>query len=482
MLFTESELALSRTEGRVRNNSTLKIIIYSVIFLLIGFLQVNSQVLKSKDNKADYLIITTESFRGILHEFSEWRSSKGFEVFTTDVETIYTEFLDDDTTSHAEAIRRFVSFALTEWEKSPRYMLLAGSRSDIPGLEVKSFLTTLDEEKVFLDHYLGENIYDSDNLVDIAIGRFPAETPRQLLNMIEKTISVSDNFNIENYKYDFVGISDVKDSSIFNKQLEHFNNIFNNENTFIRHFTDSESDNEMIFAECIEALQAGTSILHYSGHANSATWSHVGILTRDEVPGLELGTTPFLHIAQSCQNSIRDNGINEEFMKYESGGAFGVILFDGMFFSFTGHQYFQKFYQSVLEYELPLGDHVTNTKTSLDSDIMRRVTLFGDPAMRLPQWIIASVAENLSLSENSMKTYPNPAGEELNIEFHSPERMDFTVKIISATGETMIELPQAYGYTGDISVKADVSDLPAGSYFAVIAAGSDMRVGKFIKK
>lgn len=482
MLFTESELALSRPELPSRNNSTLKIIIYSVIFLLVGFLQVNSQVLKSTDNKADYLIITTESFRGILHEFTEWRSSKGFEVFTTDVETIYTEFLDDDTTSEAEAIRRFVSYSLNEWEKSPRYLLLAGSRSEIPGLEVESYLTSVGEEKVFLDHYLGEDIYDSDNLADIAIGRFPAETPRQLLNMIEKTILVSDNFNIENYKYDFVGITDVKDSSLFNKQIGHFNNIFNNENTFIRHFTDSEQDNELIFGECIEALQEGTSILHYTGHSNSITWSHVGILTVDEVPGLELGTSPFLHIAQCCQNSIRDNGINEEFMKYESGGAFGVVLFDGMFFSHTGHQYFQKFYQSVLENELPLGDHATNAKTSLDSDIMRRVTLFGDPALRLPQWIIASVAENLSLSDNSLRTYPNPACEELNIEFHSPERMDFTVKIISSYGETIIELPQAYGYTGYISIKADVSGLPAGSYFVVISARDNVHVGKFIKK
>ncbi|MEJ2054132.1 MAG: C25 family cysteine peptidase, partial [Calditrichaceae bacterium] len=103
----------------------------SILFILICIVAIGTQLypqvsdLKSIDNQADYLVITTKDFLETIGSLTLYRQSQNLTTQTILTDDIYEQF--QDTLSRQEAIRHFVSYALEYWaDPKPQFLLLVG--------------------------------------------------------------------------------------------------------------------------------------------------------------------------------------------------------------------------------------------------------------------------------------------------------------------------------------------------------------------
>ncbi|MBN2008358.1 hypothetical protein JW960_03310 [candidate division KSB1 bacterium] len=115
-----------------------KAIVLSVSFLLClfyftpGFTTDFNKPLKSPTNSADYIIITTNQFKDAIQPLIELRESQGLHIFLANFADVISEF--NEAPSPDQAIRYFVSYALSNWQTPPSYLLLCGDVDIIPAI------------------------------------------------------------------------------------------------------------------------------------------------------------------------------------------------------------------------------------------------------------------------------------------------------------------------------------------------------------
>ncbi len=87
-----------------------------------------------------------------------------------------------------------------------------------------------------------------------------------------------------------------------------------------------------------------------------------------------------------------------------------------------------------------------------------------------------SSTEDIDKNIIQYSIYPNPVNDELNIDFGS--QVDAKISIVSVTGQELKRIE----ISGENNLRADVSNLPNGIYFAKIKTETKMRTVKFVKK
>ncbi len=152
--------------------------------------------LLNADLGADYLVISHPSFLNQLTPLTESRINNGLRVHVTDIDEVYDCFSFGCKESYA--IQRFVKYVYSRWE-SPylRYVLLVGDASDVLGDPARFPAEAQPDLIPVYDHEKPTTFVRADNkygivtegiLTDVAIGRFPAQTPDDLTTLIEKTL------------------------------------------------------------------------------------------------------------------------------------------------------------------------------------------------------------------------------------------------------------------------------------------------------
>ncbi|MBN1406254.1 MAG: hypothetical protein JW956_00610 [Calditrichaceae bacterium] len=82
-----------------------------IIFILLSnYSYLHSENLKSTENQADYLIISTNHFLENLGPLISLRESQGLIIKSVNIDTLYSQF--QDTLSKQDAIKHFVSYTL----------------------------------------------------------------------------------------------------------------------------------------------------------------------------------------------------------------------------------------------------------------------------------------------------------------------------------------------------------------------------------
>ena len=100
--------------------------LFSILFNLTAFAGFENYLvtdLTSENNHADYIVISHQKFFKNLSGFLDWRASMGLDIILVDVSDIVSQF--NSAGSRGEAIRQFVSYTQTNWQKpSPKYLFL----------------------------------------------------------------------------------------------------------------------------------------------------------------------------------------------------------------------------------------------------------------------------------------------------------------------------------------------------------------------
>lgn len=237
--------------------------------------KVNSSDLRNSDYDAELIIITHSEFSNQAQNYSKYRQSKGIANVVVDVEDIYKEFSFGKKSPHA--IKMFLQYAYSNWQKRPKYVLFIGDASwDNRRLLTKSKSRDFIPSYGFpvSDYWYG--LLEGDDFEpELIIGRIPAQTADEVDNFMEKVVTFENQPNAKWMKK-FLFLSGG-DGELQRRSFASYRyNVFDNVEPYpicaetawvgIRNFN-AGSEEQM--NEILSHLNTGTIWTFFFGHASS---------------------------------------------------------------------------------------------------------------------------------------------------------------------------------------------------------------------
>ncbi len=457
----------------MRTTSFFAAVIAAVLFSF-GALSAD---LKDSGNGADYLIITNQEFTGAIDEFVLWRESKGLEVFKAGVDEIAAEFGDEETALN-EAIREFISYAQTYWQKTPDYVLLAGSVDKIPSWRAESIVPEMSySDSISYDHPYMINIYQNDVIPDIAVGRFPARNAEDLRNMIEKTIRFEDELTPEDYKYDAAYLISKDNFSMFNDEADEIEQIFPSGFSTVKMTNNEGAPFYASKSEMLEMMSGKTRLLVNLHPANPNVWFRFDGIQNEDFDQIS-GDKPFVRISYASEqyfdNPEGDYYITDKLLAMRDKGCAAFVGPSDLQY-FSSLRLYMKTFMEIFAQpgKKNIGDVFLQTKIEQAEAFKRDViNLLGDPALEIDMDNIQDVP--YSFEDEAVITFPNPFRDELRIEMPEDYGAVTSVKITDQFGRTIKELQSA----GTLQWKPE--NIASGQYFVIITTTDRRYVKKVI--
>jgi hypothetical protein len=153
--------------------------------------------LRSTQRSVDYVVIAATHLVEDARALADLRESDGYRTLLVDVDDVYWEFAGGE--PDPIAIRRFLSFARSQWEVGPRFAVLVGKANldyrDLLGAGgnwVPAALASTDGGLFPSDAMLGD-VVGFDGVPEIAVGRLPISSSEELERIIEAIQSFESN-------------------------------------------------------------------------------------------------------------------------------------------------------------------------------------------------------------------------------------------------------------------------------------------------
>jgi hypothetical protein len=375
---------------------------------------------------ADLFIVTHPQFLSeakTLAAFHQNRSGLRVHVITTN--QIYNEFSSgmQDLVAIRDFMRMFYKRAATP-QDYPKYLTLLGRASYdykdrianntnyVPTYEsVESFAPVgsynSDDFYGFLDDNEGkwDSPQDGAELLDVAIGRLPAQDNTQANDMVNKIIAYVNNPVFGDWKTKLVFIADDED---FNLHLSQADGLANNatiqykdyniKKIFIDAFKEENTSggerNPLAQQEIVNSVQQGAMIVNYTGHGGEIGLASERILNTDDIQQWTNGGKLPLFVTATCEFSRFDDparsSAGEMVLLNPNGGGIALFTTVRLVNSGSNEALNKSFYKYVgldsmgVYNRRRLGEILTLAKNENATDANERsFTLLGDPAMYL---------------------------------------------------------------------------------------------------
>ena len=380
--------------------------------------------------QADFIIITHPEFLEQAEQLADYRRHRsGLSVAVITTTEIYDTFSNSRFT--VEALRRFLRCALHRWQRpAPHAVVLLGDASWDPKMNAdesskRSFVPSFgnpvaDNRLVCLDG-------PDDFLPDLDIGRIPVENVAQAQAVINKIMAYeaqplqdwSKNFTFLNG-----GINDYE-RALFLEQSERLIATYAEADPMagqalrLYKTTDDRSAGELQ-QQILGALETGTSIFTFSGHAGSRTWELM--LVNDDVKRLQnRGRLPFI-ASMTCHTARFahpvQSSFGEDFLRVADAGAIAFWGTSGWGFVLQDGILLDGLFQAIMQDSVrTAGSAVTRAKmhliaemgtARLNQNVVDQYTLLGDPTLRLN----LPTAPDLVIAEGAIRSVPGAPTEQ----------------------------------------------------------------------
>lgn len=346
----------------------------------------------------DIMVICTERDETAIAPYVQWKREKGYNVNLevvgtgTNINTI----VDDAYAANNDLL----------------YVQLVGDWADIKCNTLGSGAP--------MDPQVG-CVAGSDEVVDIAVGRFSAANPSDVTVQVDKVINYEKNPQAGETWYKVAtGIgSDQGPGDDGEDDYEHLDVIFNDKyNPFTFDSYNSVYDPTGNIGDVNAAVNGGTSVINYCGHGSPTSWGSTGF-SNSNVNALTNGDmTPWI-VSVACNNGDFHTGTCfAEAWQRKAGG--GSVMFLGASISqpwdppMRGQDYFADILTGGYDYSAHAGQSGINTtegRTTLgaiifnglvlmttesggpsDWETAKTWNLFGDPSMQARTDIPAEIA------------------------------------------------------------------------------------------
>ena len=283
----------------------------------------------------DFVIISHKDFLKALKLLQQRRESQGLSVALVDVEDLYDEFNFGN--KSPQAIRDFLVYTTTNWDKRPRFVLLVGDASFDPrnyfGVGDYDFVPTKILETFYLetasDDWFAD--VDDDGLPDMAVGRLPVRTPEEAAEVVTKILGYEKAFRMDHavmvadkvgyFEFDYAEASREVEALLPSSIVV--------EEIFRENFDSNAEAKEALLA----SINEGPLLVNYIGDGSVDMWEGQ-ILNSDDAPFLTNRSRLPLFVNMTSLNGFFHDlyveSLAEALLKPAGGGAIAVWASSGL--------------------------------------------------------------------------------------------------------------------------------------------------------
>ncbi len=375
---------------------------------------------KSKENRADYIIITHEIFTDSAKTLAQYRKNSGLKVATVNVEDIYDEF--NYGVFNPKAIRDFLAYAYKDWKKpAPTYVLLMGDacydyKDNLHTGTINYVPSQLVEpgRDLIPDNVFGETASDNwfvlvsgdDALPDMFIGRLSAGSNGEMSDIVDKIIFYEKNPPAKSWNKKVLLAAD-DDGADFKNTSDELADIITDDYDFTKvYIGDYKSAAPTPTDDLKKYINSGVLLTNFTGHGNAtifALWGEkedgVGngkvVLSLGDITSLENDHKFTMVTIADCLNGFftglkPEVCIAEQFQRVKDKGAVAIWASTGLGYT-SGHRLLLgNFYKNIFQDgQYGLGAAATKAKIDTYSQdsywrhMVETFVLFGDPATPL---------------------------------------------------------------------------------------------------
>lgn len=399
---------------------------------------VANQNIHGNIGQPDMLIVAYADFMSEAQRLADFHKQRDqMDVKVLDVQKIYNEFSGG--AQDIVAIRNLMKMLYERGLNGgnpPRYLLLFGDASfdykniEIPAASNTNFVPsyqsyeTLNRSATFvsddffglLDDNEGQNIVEGGQLMDIGIGRIPADSPEEARDIVNKILHYHDAASYGSWRNSLTFIADDEDSNLHLNQserlsdtLQQYNPVYNIDKIYLDAYEQTSTPGGNRYPGVEDAINSriysGTLLMNYTGHGGEGGLAHERIMTHDMIRAWENYDRLPLLITATCSFARYDNPNTETagelVLANPRGGAVALISTVRLVYASANYVLNHALLLELLKKEngsYPrLGDVIMKTKNRIGTKANnRKFALLGDPAMRLgyPQLNVKSTAIN----------------------------------------------------------------------------------------
>ncbi len=345
---------------------------------------------RQANQSADFVIITHSSLLASAKQLQTYRENQGLGGALVNIEDVYDEFSFGNKSPYA--VRDFLAYAKTSWQRAPRFVLLMGDAS----LDPKNYLGRGDFDLVptkLLDTQYMETASDdwfadfkAGGFADMSVGRLPVRGTDEAARMIAKIINYEGASNSDGALI----VSDSNSGFNFEDASDQLRALIP-DNIKVEQIDRGQLGTAAAKRALLDSINRGQRVVNYFGHGSVELWRD-NLLTSAEARGLTNGNRLPLFVVMTCLNGyFQDTSLDslaESLMKAERGGAIAVWASSGMTLPSGQLPLNQQLYKLIFDLSQSqgrlLGEVTLKAKSTIsDGDIRRTWILFGDPMTRL---------------------------------------------------------------------------------------------------
>ncbi|RYM32856.1 type IX secretion system sortase PorU [Brumimicrobium glaciale] len=409
--------------------------------------------------EADYLIVTHPTFTSQANRLANLHKNNGLSVHVVTMEQVYNEFSGgtQDPTAIRYFAKMFYDRAEGDLSKQPKYLMLFGDGTYDPldRLENNNYMIPV-YETVESESYTGSLVTDdyfgllddteefgTNDLMDIAVGRFVATTPlhaKTLVNKVEhymkngSSLYASSNLACGedgyisthgDWRQKYIAIADDENGGQFVIDHENFATYVKNNHpemnvkkiysdAYVQITTAGGERYPDVNNEINRSIESGSLVTCYVGHGGSKGAAQERIMTIGDVVDYKNIDKLTLFVSATCEFArIDDNrmvSIGELMALNEVGGAIALMtttraVYIGTNSAVTGAFFKNVFKRGPNNEPRTFGDIMIDTKNTLGGGADRRsFMLLGDPALRIAlpfEKVVLDSVNNLSIISTS---------------------------------------------------------------------------------
>lgn len=347
--------------------------------------------LASRRRGADYVVIAPGELVEAAGELVRYRQGQGLESMLVDLEDVMDEF--NHGLSSPEAIRDFLRFARRNWDRPPRFVLLAGEGTFdyrdrlgwgdnlVPIMIADTPHGLFPADNLFAD-------FDGDHVPEMAVGRLPVVSPEELRLILDKIrgfeSSVADRVIMLADNDDSGGnfTADMEDAALLIPPRFQVSRI-------------SLNDHPVDFARelLLSQLAEGAYQVNYIGHGGVDRLAQEGLLRTVDVDSMPATECPPVMAAMTCAVGLFAlpgyDSLSEALLLKRGGGATAVWSPAGLSFNALARTLNQDFLKAAYSGEVQhLGDALLRALADYHASggpvfMLDIYNLLGDPALKL---------------------------------------------------------------------------------------------------
>ncbi len=426
-------------------------IAFSTLFLIpepIG--KIDNQNLHNS-SPADLIIVTYPPLLQQAQRLSLFHQQRdNLKVIVVSAEQVFNEFASGapDPTAIRDFVKMYYDKAAADSIKRPKYLLLFGDASFdyknrlknnsniVPAYESVVSLDPLstytsDDFFGFLEDTEDINSTAITNVLDIGIGRIPAQTPAQAKAMVDKIFAYTDPKSLGPWRNEQTFIADDEDFNLHFSDAETIttaasstNSLFIQDKIYLDAYTEVSTPAGSRYPEVNTAInnqvQNGTLIWNYNGHGSYRRLAEEVILEQPIADSWNNNYRLPLFITATCDFAPYDNpaisSLGENILLRDKTGAIALMTTTRLVFAFSNRIMNRNYLQFALNVKPngtypSLGEAVKLAKNftyQTQADIVnnRKFTLLGDPALTIafPKYRVQAITINSKVITNKPDT------------------------------------------------------------------------------